>query len=98
MDAEIQNLVKILSLFMINHRITIDSIVSHIFTKSSLDKKRLIVLNHISKKDVMYKEIPISPVLLKIQQKRSNIIMYYIKVKDIEKIITSYDTCRHIKK
>ena len=93
MDAEIQNLVKILSLFIINHKITIDSIVSHIFTKSSLDKKRLIVLNHISKKYIMYKEIPTSSVLLKIQHNRSDIIIYYIKVKDIEKIITSYDTC-----
>lgn len=91
MDIETQNLIKILTVFIINHRITISSIVSQIITSEKLDKRRLIVINHISEKSVMYKEIPISPVLFKIQKRRSNIIMRYIKIKDIEEIITSYD-------
>jgi len=91
MDIETQNLIKILTVFIINHRITISSIVYQITTSEKLDKRRLIVINHISKKAVMYKEIPISPVLFKIQKRRSNIIMRYIKIKDIEEIITSYD-------
>ena len=91
MDIETQNLIKILTVFIINHRITISSIVYQITTSEKIDKRRLIVINHISKKAVMYKEIPISPVLFKIQKKRSNINMRYIKIKDIEEIITSYD-------